>query len=197
MPGRVRVRLEAFISVEVVGRLEQPRTQAHDLLVGGTDIVDVDVEVDLLLLPAVRPLRSDVVRCELKTQARLAVDEHGVPVIVRVDRSGQQPGPEGALGVQIGSIENDYLPGNPHSFIVAQSAARVRRRRRACCGAVGLCGNVSKHGLPAKVFTGIAMGVIFAPLHLLIALVPAAIGLLILYWVIRLAVRHGIRDSRK
>jgi len=63
--------------------------------------------------------------------------------------------------------------------------------------AVGLCGNVSKHGLPAKVFTGIAMGVIFAPLHLLIALVPAAIGLLILYWVIRLAVRHGIRDSRK
>jgi len=51
--------------------------------------------------------------------------------------------------------------------------------------------------LPAKVFTGIAMGVIFAPLHLLIALVPAAIGLLILYWVIRLAVRHGIRDSRK
>jgi hypothetical protein len=38
---------------------------------------------------------------------------------------------------------------------------------------------------------------IFAPLHLLIAIAPAAIGLWILYWVIRLAVRHGIRDSRK
>ena len=38
---------------------------------------------------------------------------------------------------------------------------------------------------------------LFAPLHLLIALIPAAIGLLILYWVVRLAVRHGIRDTKK
>jgi hypothetical protein len=43
--------------------------------------------------------------------------------------------------------------------------------------------------------TGFAM--FFAPLHFLIALIPAAIGLWILYWVIRLAVRHGIRDSRR
>ena len=41
------------------------------------------------------------------------------------------------------------------------------------------------------------MNVEFAPLHLLVALVPAIIGLFILYWIIRLAVRHGIRDSRK
>ena len=38
---------------------------------------------------------------------------------------------------------------------------------------------------------------LLAPLHLLIALIPAAIVLLILYWVVRLAVRHGIRDSRR
>jgi hypothetical protein len=44
--------------------------------------------------------------------------------------------------------------------------------------------------------TGDAM-FIFAPLHLLGAIIPAAIVLLILYWVVRLAVRHGARDSRK
>ena len=38
---------------------------------------------------------------------------------------------------------------------------------------------------------------IFAPLHLVVTLIPAAIVLLILYWVVRLAVRHGVRDSRK
>jgi uncharacterized membrane protein YeaQ/YmgE (transglycosylase-associated protein family) len=41
------------------------------------------------------------------------------------------------------------------------------------------------------------MNVVFAPLHLLVALVPAIIGAFILYWIIRLAVRHGNRDSRK
>jgi hypothetical protein len=43
----------------------------------------------------------------------------------------------------------------------------------------------------------VRMNVVFAPLHLLVALVPAIIGAFILYWIIRLAVRHGIRDSRK
>jgi hypothetical protein len=41
------------------------------------------------------------------------------------------------------------------------------------------------------------MNVMFAPLHLLVALIPAIISVLVLYWIIRLAVRHGIRDSRK
>ncbi len=36
---------------------------------------------------------------------------------------------------------------------------------------------------------------LFAPLHLLIDLVVVLIPLLVLYWVIRLAVRHGRRDS--
>jgi uncharacterized membrane protein YeaQ/YmgE (transglycosylase-associated protein family) len=41
------------------------------------------------------------------------------------------------------------------------------------------------------------MNLVFAPVHLLVALVPAFIGAFILYWIIRLAVRHGNRDSRK
>lgn len=39
--------------------------------------------------------------------------------------------------------------------------------------------------------------VAIAPLGILIALIPAIIGAVILYWIIRLAVRHGIRDSRR
>lgn len=41
------------------------------------------------------------------------------------------------------------------------------------------------------------MGMVFAPLHLLVLLLYLAIPALILYWIVRLAVRHGMRDSRK
>jgi hypothetical protein len=39
--------------------------------------------------------------------------------------------------------------------------------------------------------------VAIAPVAILIALIPAIVGALFLYWIIRLAVRHGIRDSRR
>ena len=38
---------------------------------------------------------------------------------------------------------------------------------------------------------------VFAPLHIVIVLLYLAIPCLILYWIVRLAVRHGMRDSRK
>jgi uncharacterized membrane protein YeaQ/YmgE (transglycosylase-associated protein family) len=41
------------------------------------------------------------------------------------------------------------------------------------------------------------MNVAIAPLGILVALIPAAVGAMILYWIIRLAVRHGIRDARR
>jgi uncharacterized membrane protein YdjX (TVP38/TMEM64 family) len=41
------------------------------------------------------------------------------------------------------------------------------------------------------------MNIAFAPLGFLVALVPLALGAVILYWVIRLAVRHAIKDSRR
>jgi hypothetical protein len=41
------------------------------------------------------------------------------------------------------------------------------------------------------------MSVVLAPIHVLFLFVPAVLGALLLYWIIRLAVRHGIRDSRK
>jgi len=41
------------------------------------------------------------------------------------------------------------------------------------------------------------MNLVVAPLHILVVLIPLVVGALILYWIIRLAVRHGTRDSRK
>jgi len=41
------------------------------------------------------------------------------------------------------------------------------------------------------------VNVAIAPLGILVALIPAVVGAVILYWIIRLAVRHGIRDSRR
>jgi hypothetical protein len=40
------------------------------------------------------------------------------------------------------------------------------------------------------------MSVVAMP-HLLVDVVFALLPLLVIYWVIRLAVRHGIRDSRR
>ena len=68
-------------------------------------------------------------------------------------------------------------------------------RHHTPCSAIGLCGYVG-NTISGRKATGYAM-FLLAPLHLLIALIPAAIGLLILYWVVRLAVRHGIRDTKK
>jgi hypothetical protein len=36
-----------------------------------------------------------------------------------------------------------------------------------------------------------------APVGILLVLIPAVVSVLFLYWIIRLAVRHGIRDSRR
>jgi uncharacterized membrane protein YeaQ/YmgE (transglycosylase-associated protein family) len=38
---------------------------------------------------------------------------------------------------------------------------------------------------------------VIAPVGLLFALLYPVIGAVILYWIIRLAVRHAIRDSRR
>ena len=38
---------------------------------------------------------------------------------------------------------------------------------------------------------------LFPPVHLLFDLLIFVAPLIVIYWVIRLAVRHGIRDSRR
>ena len=86
MPGRVRVHLVPLGRTEIRSRPEQPRPQAHRLLVRRARIVDVEIEMHLLLLAPVRPLRRNMVRRQLQADPPLsgAVDE-AVPVVVLED----------------------------------------------------------------------------------------------------------------
>jgi hypothetical protein len=47
MPGRIGIDLEVVDRVDVLRRLEQLRTQRHDTIVGGHEVLDPQVEVDL------------------------------------------------------------------------------------------------------------------------------------------------------
>src|SRR5205807_7380664 len=58
------------------------------------------------------------VRRELNAEPPLAVDQHAVPLVVRVDRAAQQTCPEGALGGQIGGVEHDDLPRDLHAVLL-------------------------------------------------------------------------------
>ena len=51
-----------------------------------------------LLRLAVGPVWRDVVRRELKTEARCTVDVNRVPINLNLNRALQEAGPEGALG---------------------------------------------------------------------------------------------------
>ena len=69
MARGIRVDLEPFDRVEVVRRLEHPGPERHRLVMGGADVVDVQIEVDLLRR-SVRPLGLHVVRCQLHEEAK-------------------------------------------------------------------------------------------------------------------------------
>src|SRR5215211_2636821 len=115
MPGRIRVDLEVVDGVDVRRRwLEHPRTERHDTIMGGREVLDPQVEVDLLLGCAVRPVGRDMVGRQLNTDLRFAVDHHHVPVVLGVDRAVEHAGPEGALRPEICGVEHDDLTIDPH-----------------------------------------------------------------------------------
>src|SRR5690625_7916033 len=74
-----------------------------------------------LLGVAVRPLRRDVLGCELHAHSWRAVDEDHVPVVVDIDGAAQHGGPECALGVQICSVKDDDLMINLHELLPASA----------------------------------------------------------------------------
>src|SRR5690606_8251063 len=115
--GRVGVDPEAARVVRGVLRLQLACPEAHDMLVRARDVLDVQVEVDLLWL-ALRPLGPDVVRRKLEAEPGLAVDEDRVPVLVGLDRPVQDACPEGALGLEVVSVEHDDLLCDLHLPIV-------------------------------------------------------------------------------
>ena len=81
MSSGIRVDLETFRRMDVIRRLEQCGTQRHCFLVGGLEIIDMYVEMDLLRRP-IRPLRCNVVGRELNAQPPLAIDQNTVPIVV-------------------------------------------------------------------------------------------------------------------
>src|ERR1700722_3923834 len=97
MASGVGVDREPGRRLDVVGLLEQPGPQGHSLLMGGLNVIDVQVKVDLLRRP-LRPGRRDMVWGKLESHSRLTVDVDGVPVVVGLGRTAQQSGPESALG---------------------------------------------------------------------------------------------------
>jgi len=118
MPGGIRVDLVALGRPDVIRWLQEFGTQRDGFVMGGLDVIDIQVEVHLLRR-AIGPLRRNMVGRELNAQPPFAIDEDTVPIVVRFDRSTQQSGPEGALGSQVGGVEDDDLSGNPHAIILS------------------------------------------------------------------------------
>lgn len=80
----------------------------------GPEIFDPQVQVDLLLGCAIRPVGRDVVRCQLHSHLWFTVDEHHMPVILGIDGAVEYPGPEPALGCDVGCVEDDDLMVDAH-----------------------------------------------------------------------------------
>ena len=108
MAGRVGVHLERVGRLFVLRWLQQRRTQRHDEVVRGCGVLDPQVEV-YLLLRAMRPLRSNVIRCELNADPRRTVHVHHMPVVLRFDCASQHSRPEAAFLAEVSSVEHDDL----------------------------------------------------------------------------------------
>lgn len=97
----------ALVAAQIGCRLEQMRAESNRLVVGSTWIVDVQVQMHLLRAPE-RPVRRNVTRCQLYANPPLAVGvDNAVPCLVRKDVATQNRGPECALGMQVGCVEDD------------------------------------------------------------------------------------------
>ncbi len=90
--------LVALGGIEIRSWLEQPGAEGDCLFVGGSRVVDVEVEVHLLG-GAMRPVGRNVVRRELHAEPPLSsgVDD-AVPLVVLEDVAAENAGPERALG---------------------------------------------------------------------------------------------------
>src|SRR5581483_10463147 len=100
MSGRAGVDGEHLVSVRVVHgfacRLEKAAAERDGALAGSLDVIDVQVEVDLLLLCAGRPLWRDVVWRALNPHDPFAIDHDAVPIVVTMHGAAKQTCPEAA-----------------------------------------------------------------------------------------------------
>lgn len=106
MPSRVGVHLEPFRRGGILTSLQLFGSQSRDLIMGSGEIIHIEIEVDLLRRP-VGPIRRNMVRCQLYPHFGLTVDDHRVPVVIRVDGTAQHTGPERTHSSQVGRVEDD------------------------------------------------------------------------------------------
>ena len=125
MAGGICVDLESLVSGEILGRLQELGTQGDGFAVSLFEIIYPQIEMDLLGR-SMRPVRLDVFRRELKAHSPVAIDHQAVPVIVGLDGSVKQTGPEAALGIEVGCVEDHNHSGQFHSLIVLQ----IRPKRK-------------------------------------------------------------------
>jgi hypothetical protein len=78
MPGRVRVHLVTLVGIEIRSWLEQPGAEGHRLLVRGSRVVEVEVEMHLLR-GSVRPVGRNMVRRQLHADPPLSARRRAWP----------------------------------------------------------------------------------------------------------------------
>jgi len=122
MASRIGVHLELLNGGRVFALLQESRSKLHCALVRLAQIIDPYVKVDLLLLGAIRPLRCDVIECELDPQPPFAVHNHAVPVLINVHLAAEQSRPKCAFRFNVCRVEGRNDPLRLH----------VYHRGRAC-----------------------------------------------------------------
>ena len=91
-------------------------------------VIDVEVEVHLLRV-SVRPVRRDVVRCQLHPDLPLPSGvDHAMPCLVLEDVPAENPRPERALGTQVGRVEHDHVTHQLHDADATKCDRRRTRR---------------------------------------------------------------------
>ena len=117
MSGRVGVHLVTFIRIKVDGLLEQSGTKGNSLAVRSARVLDVEVEMDLLLVVAMRPVGRDMVRRQLYADPPFSCSvDAAVPLLVLENLTAQHARPERVLSVQVGCVQQDHLTNHLHAW---------------------------------------------------------------------------------
>jgi hypothetical protein len=120
MAGRIRVDLKVVERLDVCRLLQDLRAKRHDTLMCSLEVIDPEVEVDLLRWSSSRPVRWNMIGCELYPDPRFTVDDDHVPVLLGVDDAAEHPGPECALGRDVRGVEYYDLMLDAHSVILSR-----------------------------------------------------------------------------
>lgn len=113
--GGVGVDLVAFGNVGIGRRQKKAGAEPHRLIVGAPGIIDMKIEMNLLLLDSIGPLRRDMIGRQLHTEApRSRLVEDAVPIVVFDHVAADDPGPKRALRLQVGRVKHDDVSNHFH-----------------------------------------------------------------------------------